>query len=199
MKANRKVTVKDIAQKCSVSKALAAAVLSNSKNNIGCSDAKREKILKVAQKMNYRPNRLARAMSTGIVPLVAVCVNHINFQDDEINLYLHDLLPSMTFALKRYGFNTIFVPYDGVKELMEQVGSLADDNLIGGIITNFPPEHQSQVVNYLKKHQRFSSNTRLTDGFGNCLTNKLQTQWYVGKRLFFKTGAGGYQTSHYDG
>ena len=151
MKANRKITVKDIALKCNVSKALAAAVLSNSKNNIGCSDAKREKILKAAQKLNYRPNRLARAMSTGIVPLVAVCVNHINFQDDEINLYLHDLLPSMTFALKRYGFNTIFVPYDGVKELMEQVGSLADDNLIGGIITNFPPENQSQVVNYLKK------------------------------------------------
>jgi hypothetical protein len=147
----KKITVKDIALHCNVSKALAAAVLSDTKNNIGCSAAKREKILLAAKALNYRPNRLARAMRTGVVPLIAVCVHHIKFQDDEINLYLHDLLPNITSALQAIDFNTIFIPYDTIEDFMEQTVTLANDNLIAGIITNFPPEHRDNVIEHLKK------------------------------------------------
>ena len=49
MENNRKITVKDIALRCNVSRALAGAVLSNTKNNIRFSPVKREEILKVAR------------------------------------------------------------------------------------------------------------------------------------------------------
>ena len=147
---SRKITVKDIALKCDVSVSLAAAVLSNSKNNIGCSGIKRAKILKAAEELNYRSNKLARAMKTGIVPLVAVCIHH-TIPDDELNLYLHDLLPSITSALKPKGFNTIFISYDSVEDMMAQTQALAGGNLISGIITNFPPEHGIRMAAYLKK------------------------------------------------
>lgn len=146
---SRKITVKDVALKCDVSVSLAAAVLSNSKNNIGCSDIKRAKILKAAEELNYRSNKLARAMKTGIVPLVAMCIHHTT-PDDELNLYLHDLLPGITSALKPKGFNTIFISYDSVDDMMAQTQALAGGNLISGIITNFPPEHGGRMAAYLR-------------------------------------------------
>lgn len=150
MKLNRKVTVNDVALKGGVSMSLAAAVLRNAKCNIGCTEATRERILKVAKELNYRPNKLARAMKTGIVPLVALCIHHDKF-NYEINLYLHDLLPGVAFALKPKGFNAVFVPYDPIEDFMEQTQTLADSNLISGIITNFPPEHEDELVGHLKK------------------------------------------------
>ncbi|MFA6104714.1 MAG: LacI family DNA-binding transcriptional regulator [Victivallaceae bacterium] len=147
---SRKITVKDVALKCNVSVSLAAAVLSNSKNNIGCSDVKRARIMKVAEELDYHSNKLARAMKTGIVPLVAMCIHHTQPEDD-LNLYLHDLLPSVTTALKLKGFNTILISYDTAEDMMTQTQALVGGNLISGIITNFPPEHCVKIADYLKR------------------------------------------------
>ena len=151
MENNRKVTVKDVAMRCNVSRALAGAVLSNTKNNIRFSETKKEEILKVARELNYRPNRIARAMKTGIVPLIALCVHVEKKYRDEINLYLHDLLPNTSYTLQKNGFEMIFVPYDNAEELKERVKHLAEDNLTNGIITNFPPENGSDIAVFLKK------------------------------------------------
>jgi len=151
MENNRKITVKDIALRCNVSRALAGAVLSNTKNNIRFSPVKREEILKVARELNYHPNRIAQAMKTGIVPLVALCVHVEKNYRDEINLYLHDLLPNTSYRLQKNGFEMIFVPYDNADELKERIKHLAEDNLTNGIITNFPPESGSDIANFLKK------------------------------------------------
>lgn len=151
MENNRKVTVKDIALKCNVSRALAGAVLSNTKNNIRFSDARRDEILKVAKELNYHPNRIAKAMKTGVVPLVALCVHVEKNYQNEINLYLHDLLPSTAYGLQKNGFEMIFVPYDNAEELKERVKHLVEDNLTNGIITNFPPENCREIADFLKK------------------------------------------------
>lgn len=151
MENSRKITVKDIALKCNVSRALAGAVLSNTKNNIRFSETKREEILKVARELNYRPNRIARAMKTGIVPLIALCVHVEKNYRDEINLYLHDLLPNTSYRLQKNGFEMIFVPYDNAEELKERVKHLAEDNLTNGIITNFPPGNGIDIAGYLKE------------------------------------------------
>lgn len=151
MENNRKVTVKDVALRCNVSRALAGAVLSNTKTTIRFSEVNRDKILKVAKELNYHPNRIAQAMKTGIVPLVALCVHVEKNCQHEINLYLHDLLPSTAYSLQKNGFEMIFVPYDNAEELKDRVKHLAEDNLTNGIITNFPPENCSEITDFLKK------------------------------------------------
>lgn len=150
MKPSRKVTVNDVALKSGVSMSLAAAVLRNAKSNIGCTESTRERVLKAAKELDYSPNKLARAMKTGIIPQVALCLHHEK-SDEELNLYIHDLLPGVAFALKPKGFNATFIPYDSIKDFIEQTQTLADSNLIGGIITNFPPEHENELVGHLKK------------------------------------------------
>ncbi|MCM3717626.1 LacI family DNA-binding transcriptional regulator [Fictibacillus phosphorivorans] len=55
------VTIKDIARLSGVSKSTVARILSNSGSY---SDVSKEKVLKIAQELNYKPNSLARAMIT---------------------------------------------------------------------------------------------------------------------------------------
>lgn len=151
MSARKNITVKDVALKCGASRSLVAAVLSDAVNNIGCSEQKREKILRVGKEMNYHPNLFARAMKTGVSPLVAVCMHVVKTRDDEINVYIHDLLPNLTWALLTSGFHTIFIPYENIEDFIEQTKKLASNNLISGIITNFSPEHVNETISHLKE------------------------------------------------
>ena len=150
MSVKRKITVNDVALKSGVSMSLAAAVLRNADSSIKCTGATRERILKAAHELNYKVNGLARAMKTGIVPQVALCVHH-HTADDELNLYLHDLLPSVVSALKPRGFNVTFIPYDSIEDFTEQTQAVADSNLISGIITNCPSKYEATMVGHLKK------------------------------------------------
>ncbi len=56
-----KVTIKDVAKLAGVSKSTVSRVLTNSDN---CSERARQKVLEAAEKLNYKPNALARAMIT---------------------------------------------------------------------------------------------------------------------------------------
>ena len=150
METTRRVTVKDVAARCEVSKALAAAVLSDAKCNIGCSAANRERILRAAKELGYHPNRLARSMRSGVAPLVALCLHEERDYEEEINLYIHDVVPSASRALQERGLEMIFVPYGDTAELKDRLGHLVGGNLVSGVITNFPPEDVTEVADFLK-------------------------------------------------
>jgi hypothetical protein len=143
-----KVTIKDIAQKCNISNAVASAALRNKTGTVAYSQKTQELVWKVAAELNYRPNRMAQAMRTGVVPLVALCVHIEKEYQDEVNLYIHDLLPSIAYKLQENYFETIFVPYNDSDELIKRIQYLIEDNLTNGIISNFPTK---KTVDYLKK------------------------------------------------
>jgi DNA-binding LacI/PurR family transcriptional regulator len=54
--------MQDIAQRVGVTKMTVSAVLSAKPSNVGVSEATREKILRAAKEMEYRPNALARSL-----------------------------------------------------------------------------------------------------------------------------------------
>lgn len=60
----RAVTMKDIAEQVGVSKMAVSAVLSGTSTRAGVSAATRERILGVARQLRYRPNAIARALSS---------------------------------------------------------------------------------------------------------------------------------------
>ena len=66
------VTQKQIAQRLNLSQSLVAGVL-NGRPGVWASEANRERILRTARELNYRPNRTARALRRGKTQLVA-CV-----------------------------------------------------------------------------------------------------------------------------
>lgn len=80
-------TIGDVAAMAGVSRAVASRALSAEKRPV--SSDKRERVLRAAARLGFRPNLLAQSLTTKKVNLVAVVVNHIH---DLSDLDLFDLL-----------------------------------------------------------------------------------------------------------
>jgi DNA-binding LacI/PurR family transcriptional regulator len=80
-------TISDVAQLAGVSRAVASRALSTEKRPVSAD--KRERVIKAAEELGYKPNLLAQSLTTKTVNLVAVVVNHIH---DLSDLELFDLL-----------------------------------------------------------------------------------------------------------
>lgn len=68
------VTIKDVARACGVNVSTVSRSLSGS---YGVHEATRRKVLAAAERLNYRPNRVARAMATGRSHTVALVVSDV--------------------------------------------------------------------------------------------------------------------------
>jgi DNA-binding LacI/PurR family transcriptional regulator len=73
-------TIADVAARAGVSQAIASRALSAAPRPI--SAEKRALVLKAASELNFRPNLLARSLTTKTLNLVAVVVNHIHDLSD---------------------------------------------------------------------------------------------------------------------
>jgi DNA-binding LacI/PurR family transcriptional regulator len=80
-------TITDVARLAGVSRAVASRALSSEKRPVSAD--KRERVVKAAEELGFRPNLLAQSLTTKTVNLVAVVVNHIH---DLSDLELFDLL-----------------------------------------------------------------------------------------------------------
>jgi LacI family transcriptional regulator len=69
------VTIKDIANKCQVSTAVASAALRSKKGTISYSKETQERIQKAAKEMGYAPNQLAQTLRSGKSNSVALLFN----------------------------------------------------------------------------------------------------------------------------
>jgi DNA-binding LacI/PurR family transcriptional regulator len=87
-------TIADVAALAGVSRAVASRALSSEKRPVSAD--KRERVLKAAESLGYRPNLLAQSLTTKRVNVVAVLVNHIH---DLSDLDLFDQLLSAIQAL----------------------------------------------------------------------------------------------------
>jgi len=73
----KRVRVIDVAQAAGVSKATAVFSL-NDRYDIVISEATRQRVKKMAEKMDYKPNPLAQALSTGKTGMINIVVPYIN-------------------------------------------------------------------------------------------------------------------------
>ena len=61
----KKASLKDIARILKMSKTTVSFVLNGKGDEMKISKATQEKVLEVAKRLNYRPNQLARSLSSG--------------------------------------------------------------------------------------------------------------------------------------
>jgi DNA-binding LacI/PurR family transcriptional regulator len=94
-------TLSDVAALAGVSRAIASRALSAQKRPVSAD--KRERVLRAAESLGYRPNSLARGLASKSVNLVAILVNHIH---DLSDLDLFDLLLA---ELQAIGKQVIFI------------------------------------------------------------------------------------------
>ncbi len=67
------VTLRDIAKHLGISHATVSFVLNN-RMDMGITEATRQRVLAAAEELGYRPNRAARALTTGKTNMVAFCL-----------------------------------------------------------------------------------------------------------------------------
>lgn len=104
-------TIADVAELAGVSRAIASRALSSEPRPVSAD--KRERVLAAAEKLGFKPNLLARSLTSKTVNLVAVIVNHIH---DLSDLDLFDLLISQ---IQSIGKQVIFVRVGSAERIDE--------------------------------------------------------------------------------
>jgi DNA-binding LacI/PurR family transcriptional regulator len=119
-------TLSDVARLAGVSRAIASRALSAQPRPVSAD--KRERVLRAAEALGFRPNLLARGLASKTVNLVAILVNHIH---DLSDLDLFDLLLAEIQAIgKQVIFIRIGTGEDAASFLREGVAYHVDAALV---------------------------------------------------------------------
>lgn len=98
---SQKVTLKSIAKKANVSISAVSLVLNNKPCRI--SKEKREEIIKIAKKSNYRPNLIARSLVTNISKILGLIVPDLE------NLFFSSLTKGIESNCKKDGYSLMII------------------------------------------------------------------------------------------
>ena len=147
------IRCKDIAEMVGVSRQAVTAVLNNSRPNC-VSPEKREEILKIAARYNYRPNHAAKALKTGKSNVIGIVMPPWD------NPYIAELCMALqrTLAAENYTpFFTIDNNYNPVPGNLEQLLSLQVAGMITVASSLLPDNLDIPVVSYYYDDPRFDS------------------------------------------
>lgn len=124
----KRITIKDIAKKVGVSPAVISVVLNNKKDKkIFVSEEKRKKILEIAKREKYFPNKYAKALATGKTYTIGIIVNYL----DNYNSFLVSELQKNAIK-KGYEIIPYVVEYRPkiVKEILRKINYGYADGVI---------------------------------------------------------------------
>lgn len=148
---SRSVTVSDVALAANVSKATAARVLGGYGT---VSDKVHEDVMAAAQTLDYRPNELARSMTTGKSGIIGVVVGDIE------NPFFSLAVRGISDAARAAGFNVILANSGEQIEVEKAAVRLLIGKRVDGLIVT-PSE--SRDVSHLRDIQRSGRPLALLD------------------------------------
>lgn len=136
----REVTVSDVAREAGVGKATAARAL----GGYGAvSEAVRDRVMAAAERLEYRPNELARSMNTGKSKTIGVIVGDIE------NGYFGLAMRGISDAAKAAGYDVILInTSENVEAEIDAVRVLLDKRVDGVIVapaSSFETDHLHDV------------------------------------------------------
>lgn len=141
----KRVSIKDIAEKAGVSTALVSYVLNN-KMEGRINNKTREKILRTAEKLNYRSNHIAKSLKTNKTNTIGLIVADIS------NPFSSALARIIEDEAARYGFTVIFGSSDEQPGKAAQLIDTFLNRLVDGLII-MPPDGAQQQIRSLQKRK----------------------------------------------
>jgi LacI family transcriptional regulator len=122
------VTIKDISKEAGVSIASVSKVMNGDYGNV--SEDTKNKILRIAKEMNYRPNRLARGLVINRTNIIGLIV------PDIANPYFAELAKGIEHKADGYGYKLILCNTDeDLKKEESYINVLLEYNVDGVLIT----------------------------------------------------------------
>jgi len=129
------ITLRDVAREAGASQSAASVVLNGARSGTRVSADKRRSLLEAAERMGYRPNGLARSLSTGRTNCIGVYSGRAVL--DSRNAFYSELLGGVFDGAYDWGVNTmVHTTGKGEKQLLDLVSSRSIDGLIVNIDEN---------------------------------------------------------------
>ena len=122
---NKRVTIKDVARMANTS---VAAVSMSLNDRPGISDAKRRKIIKIAEKAGYRPSLVAKALVNKRSYLIGLIIKDI------ADHFFAELAKGVEDTAKEHGYSTILCTTDGNVTAQENYFDILRSRGVDGII-----------------------------------------------------------------
>ena len=140
----RKTSLKDIAEAAGVSTALVSFVLNGKEKEYRVGEKTAQRILKIANEMNYQPNLAAKSLRSGKTKTIGLVVSDIS------NPFFSQLARVLEDEAARKGYTVLFGSSDENKDKMNRiVGNLINKGVDGLIIVpcNNSEKSISSLVN----------------------------------------------------
>lgn len=109
---SNRTTLLDIANDCNLSKATVSRVLNGNAGNFYIATGTREKVLKSAKELNYRPNRLARAINDRRTHLIGMSVSSCPADTPKLEMELADAHRRLGVFFVAITHHPLFKKYD---------------------------------------------------------------------------------------
>jgi len=121
------ISAKDVAKLANVSQSTVSRVFTT---GASVSEKTREKVMKVAEELNYRPNALARGLIKQKTNMVGLAMKDIQ------NPFYHEVLGMFTQKLRAKGYSVLFVYTENEEIQQEEINHFLEYNVEGIIVTD---------------------------------------------------------------
>ena len=138
----RRVTIKDIAERCGVTANTVSRVL---RGDTGISDATARKVREAAAQIGYVRNNFASTMRTGRSRLISIIV------DDVQNPHYATLINRVDVLLKEKGYDVITLCTQANKDNSYNMANLSISNLVDGTLY-FPDSDEAYIAELFRKN-----------------------------------------------
>lgn len=141
---NKKVSLKDVADSLGVSRALVSYVLNNKEKEARVGAEMAEKIRKMASKLNYQPNLIAKSLKSGKTNTIGLIVADIS------NPFFSNIARIIEDEARKQGYVVIFGSSDERSEVSQELIDVFLNRLVDAFIIA-PSEHAEKQIKALQK------------------------------------------------
>ncbi|MGL4740280.1 MAG: LacI family DNA-binding transcriptional regulator [Sarcina sp.] len=123
------VTIKDVAREASVSPSTVSRVLSNSSS---ISDETKKRVMEAVEKLNYKPNLLARSLVSRRRRMIGVVVPN---DGNEImsNSFFVSLMKGISLCAQKNGYYVSYTFSDDIEDDSKAIKDMSESGLVDGI------------------------------------------------------------------
>lgn len=134
---SRGVTLRDVAAQAGVSQMTASVVLNGAKPGMSVAAATRERIMKAAEELRYRPNLAARSMKSGKSMRIGVLVRNnsrVDYGETLSHPMAYEIVLGISEGLEEAGYMMSFVRLSDVDPEHHKQSSPFQGNYLDGLI-----------------------------------------------------------------
>ncbi len=147
-KGNRKmkITIKDVAKEAGVSPAIVSRVI-NEDPKLSIRDETRERVLEVVEKLEYRPNAIARSLRTKTTGTIAMIIPDIT------NPFFPEIIKGAQTASAKEGFSLIlFNTEENIEKQREYIELVSEKQIDGVLLSSVYSDDKS--IDLLEKYKK---------------------------------------------